>query len=305
LFQIPVFFRPELVGPEQQYSPSAHKPAAVVADWQRRGFAVRILSPAPVTRQDLCLAHDARYVDEVFAGGEPNGFGNFDPAVARSTLFTNGAMLAAAREAISNRRVAAAPVAGFHHAHHGFGEGYCTFNGLMVTAIRLRREGVAKRIGILDCDQHYGDGTDDIIDELGIDWIRHVSIGRKHRESEHARRFLAELAGIVAGFAGCDLLLYQAGADPHVDDPLGGWLTTAQLAERDRIVFETARELGLPIAWNLAGGYQRDADGGIEPVLAIHRATMRACAEVFCRTAPARKGRRCTVARGEARTERG
>ena len=29
----------------------------------------------------------------------------------------------------------------------------------------------------------------------------------------------------------------------------------------------------MPVAWNLAGGYQHDADGGIEPVLKIHRGT--------------------------------
>jgi acetoin utilization deacetylase AcuC-like enzyme len=78
----------------------------------------------------------------------------------------------------------------------------------------------------------------------------------------------------------CDLLLYQAGADPHIDDPLGGWMSTAQLAQRDRIVFETAAEMGFPVAWNLAGGYQRDASGGIEPVLQIHRNTMQACVAV-------------------------
>jgi len=35
------------------------------------------------------------------------------------------------------------------------------------------------------------------------------------------------------------------------------------------------------VAGNLAGGYQRDAQGGIEPVLAIHRRTMQVCAGVF------------------------
>jgi hypothetical protein len=66
----------------------------------------------------------------------------------------------------------------------------------------------------------------------------------------------------VRQFADCDVLLYQAGADPHIDDPLGGWLTDAQLAQRDRLVFETCRELGLPVAWNLAGGYQSAAAQG-------------------------------------------
>ena len=82
---------------------------------------------------------------------------------------------------------------------------------------------------------------------------------------------------ILASFHGCDVLIYQAGADPHIDDPLGGWLTTEQLLERDTIVFKTARLMGLPVAWNLAGGYQRDKDGGISKVLEIHNNTMRAC----------------------------
>ena len=57
-------------------------------------------------------------------------------------------------------------------------------------------------------------------------------------------------------FAGCDALLKQAGADPNINDPLGGWLTTEQLRERDQLVFEYCRQVKLPIAWNLAGDYQ-------------------------------------------------
>jgi hypothetical protein len=68
-----------------------------------------------------------------------------------------------------------------------------------------------------------------------------------------------------------------------VKDPLGGWMTTQQLVRRDQIVFATAKELRLPVAWNLAGGYQRDAAGGIEPVLEIHRNTMKACVSVYGR----------------------
>ena len=75
----------------------------------------------------------------------------------------------------------------------------------------------------------------------------------------------------------CDVILYQAGADPHVNDPFGGFLTTEQLRERDRLVFEAAHSLGIPIAWNLAGGYQEDKGGGIQAVLDIHNNTMIEC----------------------------
>jgi len=37
----------------------------------------------------------------------------------------------------------------------------------------------------------------------------------------------------------------------------------------------------VPVAWNLAGGYQRTEDGGIGAVLEIHRNTMRECAAAY------------------------
>lgn len=201
-----------------------------------------------------------------------NGFGNRSAAVAQSLMYTSGAMLAAARHALSARDVACAPCSGFHHAGYAQAAGFCTFNGLMVTALKLKADSVVRRVGILDCDQHYGDGTDGIIDRLHAgDWVRHVSAGRHYQRE--ATTFLAALPEFVRGFADCDVLLYQAGADPHVDDPLGGYLDDDQLAQRDAIVFAETRRLGIPIAWNLAGGYQQP----LRKVLDIHDRTMAAC----------------------------
>ena len=90
--------------------------------------------------------------------------------------------------------------------------------------------------------------------------------------------FLSVLPDLMRSmYSDCDVLLYQAGADPHVDDPLGGWMTTEELYYRDMLVFHTALEMGLPVAWDLAGGYQKDASGGIPAVLEIHDNTMIAC----------------------------
>jgi acetoin utilization deacetylase AcuC-like enzyme len=111
--------------------------------------------------------------------------------------------------------------------------------------------------------------------------VVHTTAGARKRTAKEAEAFLARLPDTVAAFSECTILLYQAGADPHVKDPLGGWLTTEQLARRDRIVFAGAKRMGLPVAWDLAGGYQHDASGGISPVLEIHRNTMSACAEVY------------------------
>lgn len=276
---IAVFYTPAQVGEKYAYSPSSGKPADVVASWQARGFPIEIVEPSPATEDDFALAHDRRFVEDVLALREDNGFGNRSPAVARSLAFTTGAMLAAARRALDTRSVACAPCSGFHHAGYGHAAGFCTFNGLMVTALKLRAEGVVRRVGILDCDQHYGDGTDDIIECTGSrGWVHHVTAVQGY--ARDARTLLTALPGIVQGFAGCDLVLYQAGADAHVHDPLGGYLDDDQLARRDTIVFAEAHRLHLPIAWNLAGGYQVP----LRDVLDIHDRTMQACVSEYVNT---------------------
>lgn len=252
-----------------------------MADWQDRRFRIEVIEPIPATREQFTQAHASDFVDDVLELRRNNGFGNRSADVAASLPYTSGAMLSAARAALANRRVAVAPVSGFHHACYDTGGGYCTFNGLMVTACSLHAEGLVSRIGILDFDQHYGNGTDDIIETLKIDWVEHITAGAHWHQPSEARRFLNAIPDMVAQMSGCDVILYQAGADPHIDDPLGGWLTTEQLFERDRRVFAAAIEWKVPVAWNLAGGYQRTADGGIEPVLEIHRNTMRACVEAL------------------------
>jgi acetoin utilization deacetylase AcuC-like enzyme len=71
--------------------------------------------------------------------------------------------------------------------------------------------------------------------------------------------------------------IYQAGAAHHICDPLGGFLSTEELAERDRIVFSVAKAIGIPVVWNLAGGYQESLSCELD----IHRKTMKACAAEY------------------------
>lgn len=265
-----------MVAETDSFSPSAAKPKQAVESWLKLDIPLDIQTPVPATVEDIARAHLPSFVDAVLSCQSANGFGNRSDAVAKSLPYTSGAMLAAARKSLRNGRVAVAPCSGFHHAGYSQATGYCTFNGLMVTAMALHASGAVRRVGILDFDQHYGNGTDDIIDRLCIDWISHYSAAPNFGFQAEAKRFLATVPSLVAGMKGCDVILFQAGADPHIDDPLGGWLTTKQLRERDRLVFELAAKLGIPVAWNLAGGYQTP----LRKVLEIHDGTMRACAGV-------------------------
>lgn len=285
---IPVFFRDEQVAPAQGYSPSAAKPAQVMAEWARRGFPIEQRGFLAESRNTLMLAHDRKYVCDVLDCKEENGFGTKDRAVAASLPFTSGSMVAAARHAVRFGGVAVSPTSGFHHAGWDYGSGFCTFNGLIVAARSVLGDG-AKCVAILDCDQHYGDGTDNILDRLIENGhhhgrkIMHVTMGEKGLSKGQGDVYLSAVQAAVRTFAksGAAVVLYQAGADPHINDPLGGLLTSAELRERDRIVFSECHRLGLPVAWNLAGGYQRDENGGIQPVLDIHNATMEECVATY------------------------
>ncbi len=279
---IPVFFDPRMVVSIPLESPSPRKPQEVVQAWQQL-YPIALHGFAPATVEDFYLAHTRAHVDGVLALQIRNGMDTLDPEVAASLPWTTGSMLAAARHALQYG-IAVSPTSGFHHAGHDFCWGFCTFNGLLVTALKLLAEGAARRVGILDFDQHQGDGSEDIIARLGLPstQLHHVT-GKTHYPRER-EAFLRQLPDLLASFTGCDLVLYQAGADPHVNDPLGGYLDDADLRYRDRAVFTWMQARGIPLAWNLAGGYQETWENGkrsIQAVLNIHHATLEECMRAY------------------------
>jgi len=262
------------VSANESFSPSAGKPKLFV-DRIRDRYPVEIVSDwKPLERSDFYLAHDRAHVDAILDCRKPNGFGNTLREVADSLYWTGGSFHNACLRAIADRTTTMSPTSGFHHATYNGSGGFCTFNGLMVAAIKLFREKRAGLIGIVDFDVHYGNGTDDIIDRLQIDYVRHIGTHQIPQNDGNIDR--PALMRLLEGLDGCDLLMYQAGADAHIDDPLGGLFTTEELIVRDRAVFEFARARGIPLTWNLAGGYQKP----IGRVLEIHENTLKACLEI-------------------------
>ncbi|MEN9761491.1 MAG: hypothetical protein RI906_1317 [Pseudomonadota bacterium] len=130
---MPVFSCDAMVADASSYPPSAGKPALVIRDWQAAGLPIEVREPEPVAREQLALARDADFVNDILDDKRRNGFGNILASVAASLPYTTGAMLSAAREALRNGRVACAPVSGFHHAgyaHAGFKHVICESLGL-------------------------------------------------------------------------------------------------------------------------------------------------------------------------------
>jgi acetoin utilization deacetylase AcuC-like enzyme len=154
----------------------------------------------------------------------------------------------------------------------------------MIAATKLVAEGRCNRISIVDCDMHWGNGTDDILEKIP-DAHRYINIsfGKYFvydASAEHYLRYFDNVRQQLEAFQP-DLIIYQSGADVHVDDPFGGILTEEQMYERDIKMFAIAKELNIPITWTLAGGYQKDKDGGCSYVLKLHMNTFDACRKVY------------------------
>ena len=192
--------------------------------WERAGLPIELRPIVPATVEELCLAHDAAFVRAVLACETENGFQNCRPDVARALPYTTGALLGAASFALQCG-IACAPCSGFHHAGYATAQMFCTFNGLVVAARKQLNAQRVKRVLILDLDYHYGNGTDEIIERLGLEQqIENATFGRWYSSSSQAGKYLEHLNRVIETFAEFDLILYQAGADLHVDDPLGGVL---------------------------------------------------------------------------------
>lgn len=284
---------------------------ALVAEWIRQVLPdVEILAPEPASEADLLRVHTQEYIKAIRTG-EPRALAEsqkfpWSPELYPSVCLTNGGVLSAARQALESGS-SAALASGFHHACADHGEGFCTFNGLVVALEALRAEGRIHTGAVLDLDLHYGNGTASLA--ASRPWLRALSIYgndywqnicyRDVRERHHEdgpnhfsvpmipsgesdqgvlMEALDQNLGWLLTEGRPDILLYQAGADPLRDDPYSPLnLSHKDLMERDRMVFEFAKDNHLPIAWVLAGGYSKD----IRKVVEVHLNTARVWREVF------------------------
>ncbi len=207
------------------------------------------------SNEDFYIAHDKQHVNDILSCEKDNGFKNKRIDLAESFRWTNSSFYEASKHALKTGEVSLSPVCGFHHAGWNYSGGFCTFNGLMISAMKLKN--LVGKIGILDLDAHWGDGIHDIIKHFEIDYIKHIcfrdicnfknDVWKQRLIDIYLPKFLD---------AGIDILFYQAGADAHIDDPHGGYMTTEELQERDKLVFEFAKTNNIPLVLTLAGGYQ-------------------------------------------------
>lgn len=281
--KIPVFFNKKMVSNIVLSSPSPRKPLEVINEWKNKyPNNIEVHDFDPLEKEDFYLAHDKEHVDKILSLKKKNGFSTKHKEIADSLYWTSASFYYAAKKTLETK-IAVSPTSGFHHAGYEQAWGFCTFNGLLISAVKMLNEGSVKKIGILDYDYHQGDGSEDIIERFNLyDKIIHIT--GKTGYSREKDMFFDEIPFMLESLKEVDIIFYQAGGDQHIDDPLGGFLNSEEMRKRDFLVLSFAKENNIPIVWNLAGGYQEEIDGenrSIQKVLDIHNATFEETIKIY------------------------
>ena len=254
--------------------------------------------PHAASDDELARAHDRDYIDRVSCGRlseeEQKAIGfPWSVGMVERSRRSAGATICACRAALEDG-IAANLAGGTHHAFRDRGEGFCVFNDAAVAARAMQAEGRARRVLVVDCDVHQGNGTasilrgDDRVFTFSIHGARNFPFAKEESDLDIELpdgcgddAYLAQLEhGLTTAFdlARPDFVIYLAGADAYADDRFGRLaLTFAGLEARDRLVYGTTRATGAPIAVAMAGGYARN----IMDTVRIHAATIRLARHIW------------------------
>lgn len=183
---------------------------------------------------------------------------------------------------------------GWHHAFPDKAEGFCYLNDVAVAVRKLQKKKQVKKISVIDCDLHQGNGTafifgdDPDVFTFSIHQENLYPIKQRSKldiglsdfadDSEYLRGLARGINEAVNNFKP-EVVFYLAGADPYKEDQLGTLqITMDGLKKRDEMIIEACVKSNIPIIIALAGGYARETEDTVN----IHLNTAKVMMEYVC-----------------------
>lgn len=250
-------------------------------------------TPEPPPKNWLEFVHTPEYIQAYCEGtldlkaqrriGLP-----WSPALVNRTCTALGGTILTAQLALKHG-LACNTAGGTHHAFPDYGSGFCIFNDLAIAARVLQHLKLVEKILILDLDVHQGDGTAFIFqnDSSVFTFSMHCEVnfpGTKQTsdldvalpvgmDDDAYLQTLASYLPDLLSQVDPDLILYDAGVDPHASDRLGKLaLTDTGIYRREMQVLTTCVSAGYPVASVIGGGYADDLDALTYRHSLLHRA---------------------------------
>jgi acetoin utilization deacetylase AcuC-like enzyme len=256
--------------------------------------------PEPATDEDVLLVHEPSWVEKLRHGTLTfHEILKLEIPYSRKAVdacwLMAGGTIQAARNALRDG-FGFNVGGGFHHAFPAHGEGFCAIHDVAIGVRKVQRDGLVTRVMIVDTDVHQGNGTaaifadDPTVFTISIHQLNNypyekppsnidVNLEDGVGDAEYLRRLEEAVAPAMAAFHP-ELVMHVSGADPYMEDQLGGLLLTLDgLTKRDRLLYEIAHAHAVPVCVTLAGGYAFNP----HDTVVIHSNTAKAGAEVFGR----------------------
>ena len=254
------------------------------------------LAPRPATREELALVHTDGYLDDILSyratPATISGEIPLNEEIVSAFILATGGTIVAAEKAIEGMGVINLG-GGFHHAFPDHAEGFCLFNDIAVAIRSLRQKKYDKKILVVDCDLHQGNGTafifrcDPSVFTFSIHQENNYPVKQRSdldigledgTEDEEYLSLLEAHIPTIFEKETPSLLFYVAGGDPFIHDQLGGLSITMEgLFARDRLVLSWAKRANCGVVIVLAGGYAQNPDDTVQ----IHFQTACALREIY------------------------
>lgn len=263
------------------------------------------IKPRPLDEDLLKRVHSPSYIAKVKMISQ-SGEGDIDidtpgfKGIYENALITTGATLTGIESILSGEvNHFFSPTGGFHHASYEKGGGFCIFNDVAVSVLRLKDAGY-ERILIADFDVHHGNGTqsyfydDPEVMQISFhqdpEWLYphegHISEigegpGRGYTINMHFpldagnavyKYAFDRLVPKLVNFYNPEFIIFLPGFDAHYRDPLAQMtLTTDMIRYVAEFIHDSAHRLcGGRLGVVSGGGYNRETfHWGIGEVMSV------------------------------------
>lgn len=236
---------------------------------------IEIIEPAPINENDLLRVHSEKYINAV-RNSEPNELASSSglrwvPALYEATLSSVSGLYRSI-ETAKSEGISGTLSTNFHHAKKERGSGFCVFNGVAISVRKAIHDLRLKKVLIIDCDYHYGDGNAETLKDIegvflydiygGYHSTYDTTVNAENLKSikvssvEEYQKALEDFFEFTSEY-NPDLVIYDAGMDFFEDDRIGGikGVNKEFLFDRDKSIFEFFVRQNIPVAFMLGGGY--------------------------------------------------
>ena len=274
--------------------------------------AENFFEPGILSEENILAVHTKDYFDSLLnltvdkSAARKIGFPLSETLVKRGRVISQGTIYCC--EYALKYGVAMNIAGGTHHAYADHGEGFCLLNDQAIAAKFLlkkyrtddeqipsqaRNEAINK-ILIVDLDVHQGNGTakifedDDKVFTFSMHGAGNYPFKKEKSNLDIAipdgsgdavyLQLLKEILPKLIEEQKPDFIFYLSGVDILASDKLGRLNCTVEgCKERDRFVLQTCKDLQIPVAVSMGGGYSPE----IKTIIEAHANTFRLAQEIF------------------------